>query len=75
MTNVVKALSPEDAFAILSSKEFAADGEVLKPEKAKGGDVFFFKINDKETIKKNLKWVSQFTLYFNSKIIDARKIN
>jgi hypothetical protein len=62
MTDVFKTMTPEDAFAILSDADFASDGEVLRPEKAKAGEVYFFKINDKETLKKNLKMVSHLSL-------------
>jgi hypothetical protein len=51
-------LSPEEAFAILSGDEAAHDGETLKPFKARGGDIYLFSINNKETIQNHLKLVN-----------------
>ncbi len=58
ITGREKPLSPEEAFAILSGDEAAHDGETLKPFKARGGEVYLFNINNKDTIQNHLKLVN-----------------
>ena len=62
LTGVEKTLDPEEAFALLSGVDVAADGEILMLDKPRGGDVYLFNITSKETIGKRLKIVSQRAL-------------
>jgi hypothetical protein len=63
MTGVDRTLNPEDAYAILSGSEVAINGEYLKPDKPRGGEVFLFAVNSRETITKHLKFVSFLKLF------------
>ena len=58
MTGVDRTLNPEDAFALLSGSELAINGEYLKADKARGGEVYLFAINSRDAIAKNIKFVS-----------------
>ena len=61
MTGVDRTLNPEDAFALLSGSELAIDGEYLKADKARGGEIYLFAINSRDTIARNLKFVSSIS--------------
>jgi hypothetical protein len=59
MTDVTKTMNPEDAFAILNGDmDAAVDGEIFKPVRPKGGEVYFFTIESKDTFFRHLKFVS-----------------
>jgi hypothetical protein len=59
MIDVTKTMNPEDAYAILNGDADAAvDGEVFKPVRPKGGEVYFFTIRNKDTFVRHLKFVS-----------------